>query len=169
MADALPDTPPRAKHTTLRPFRMDMTPLVDLAFLLLTFFILTSELSQPTTLQFSAPVPGKPMPANNVLTLLLAEHRAVYAYTGAFDPQHTVLEPLDDHGVRARLLDFARNSPKDGPPPVCIIKATEGTRYGRVIDVVDEVTIAGIGRFSVQDSLYAGEHLLLERAALATR
>lgn len=153
----------------MRPIRLDMAPLVDLAFLLLTFFILTSKLAQPTTLQFNTPVPGPPLPANNVLTLVLADRNMVYAYTGAFDTERTVLEPLLDHGVRARLLAFAQSAASDGPSPVCIIKTMENTRYGRVIDVVDEVTIAGIGRFNVQDSLYAGERLLVERAALAVR
>ena len=105
---------------------------------------------------------GIASPANNVITVLLARDD-VHTYRGPFDPQRTVLDRTDLHGLRERLIAFRQQSPLDGPPPVCIIKTLDGTRYGRVIDVVDEVSIAGIGRFSVQDSLYAGERMLLEQ------
>ena len=54
---------------------IDMTPMVDLAFLLLTFFMLTTTFSKPKTLEINMPAkvedPTKQPPVSNVLTLLL--------------------------------------------------------------------------------------------------
>lgn len=68
--------------------RVDMTPLVDLAFLLLTFFVLTSTFSVPKvmTLNYPAkPKPGDPPgeKINNAITFLLSENK-IYYYKGEF-------------------------------------------------------------------------------------
>lgn len=66
--------------------RVDMTPLVDLAFLLLTFFVLTSTFSVPKVMTLNYPAkksdePGKPI--NNAITFLLSENK-IYYYEGEF-------------------------------------------------------------------------------------
>lgn len=61
MADTSADLPQSRKHRrTPRPIRLDMTPLVDLAFLLLSFFVVTTTLrhEQVMALVFPAPGPG---------------------------------------------------------------------------------------------------------------
>ena len=56
--------------------RVDMTPMVDLAFLLLTFFMLTTTFAKPTVLQLTMPVPGEDSPVSHkqALTILLGKN-----------------------------------------------------------------------------------------------
>lgn len=106
----------RAKKSSTR---VDMTPMVDLAFLLLTFFVLTSTFSKPKVM--SLVYPAKPDPAqeiepqkiNNAITFLLTEDKIFY-YSGQYYPANapgpkgpTVLEGTDfsAKGVRKLLAD----------------------------------------------------------------
>jgi len=106
----------RAKKSSTR---VDMTPMVDLAFLLLTFFVLTSTFSKPKVM--SLVYPAKPDPAqeiepqkiNNAITFLLTEDKISY-YSGQYYPVNapgpkgpTVLEETDfsAKGVRKLLAD----------------------------------------------------------------
>ena len=151
----------RSKRRPLPQVHLDMTPLVDLGFLLLTFFILTTHLLDQRVMNLTMPLPGPPTLANNTLTILLAEKGAAFGYQGAFDPARTRLEPLGGKALRNTLRVFKALSDQAHTPPVCIVKAGEGVRYVNVVDAVDELNYAGISRFSVQDSLYAGERVLM--------
>lgn len=69
--------------------RVDMTPMVDLAFLLLTFFVLTSTFSKPKSMELSLPAeppPGSPPPpeVKNGVTFLLTKDDRVFYYAGQF-------------------------------------------------------------------------------------
>ncbi len=70
---------------------IDMTPMVDLAFLLLTFFILTTTMYKPSTLQMTYPVPpppNQPPPPptklDNAITLMLTKDDQIFYYFGQF-------------------------------------------------------------------------------------
>lgn len=69
---------------------VDMTPMVDLAFLLLTFFVLTSTFSKPKVM--SLVYPAKDVPEStekpvvkNAITFLITKDRVFY-YKGEFNP-----------------------------------------------------------------------------------
>lgn len=68
--------------------RVDMTPMVDLAFLLLTFFVLTSTFSKPKSMELTYPVPPedpKNVPqVKNGITFLLTEDDRLFYYKGEF-------------------------------------------------------------------------------------
>ncbi|HRH37002.1 MAG TPA: biopolymer transporter ExbD [Flavobacteriales bacterium] len=98
---------------------IDMTPMVDLAFLLLTFFILTTTMYKPSTLQMTYPVPPdptqpKPPPTelSNAVTLLLTKNDQVFYYYGEFytagNPKGmppTTLEHTDFSKVQKLLVE----------------------------------------------------------------
>lgn len=73
--------------------RIDMTPMVDLAFLLLTFFILTTTMYKPSTLQLTYPVPPEEdqpkddKKVNNALTMFLTKNDQILYYVGGFKPE----------------------------------------------------------------------------------
>jgi len=68
--------------------RVDMTPMVDLAFLLLTFFVLTSTFSKPKSMELSLPAPPdditKQPPVKNGVTFLLTKDDKIFYYVGEF-------------------------------------------------------------------------------------
>lgn len=69
--------------------RVDMTPMVDLAFLLLTFFVLTSTFSKPKSMELSLPAdppPGSPPPPEikKGVTFLLTKDDRIFYYVGQF-------------------------------------------------------------------------------------
>jgi biopolymer transport protein ExbD len=70
--------------------RVDMTPMVDLAFLLLTFFVLTSTFSKPKSMELSLPAPPeneeKQPPVKNGVTFLLTKDDKIFYYAGEFYP-----------------------------------------------------------------------------------
>lgn len=77
----------RAKKSSTR---IDMTPMVDLAFLLLTFFVLTSTFSKPKVMEIPFPKEDKthpPQKVNNAVTFLLTKDNGIYYYNGEFYPE----------------------------------------------------------------------------------
>jgi biopolymer transport protein ExbD len=105
----------KGKHKKVRAKKssthIDMTPMVDLAFLLLTFFMLTTTFSKPKTMEINMPVKkdvNEPQKINNAITALLSDKHKVYWYYGEFKPEETKLEVTDfdpQKGMRKLLLD----------------------------------------------------------------
>jgi biopolymer transport protein ExbD len=98
------------KHST----HIDMTPMVDLACLLLTFFMLTTAFSKPKVMEIVLPEPPKPhevppqIPEKRTINILLDANDKVYWYNGVIkkDQPMPVLNPSDfsKDGVRKMLL-----------------------------------------------------------------
>jgi biopolymer transport protein ExbD len=95
---------------------VDMTPMVDLGFLLLTFFVLTSTFSKPQAMEINMPVPktdpnekATPFDVKKTVTLLLSEANTVYYYSGIIGDKvnPAVLEKTDlsKNGLEKVLLD----------------------------------------------------------------
>ncbi len=109
----------RAKKSSTR---IDMTPMVDLAFLLLTFFVLTSTFAKPKVMDINFPAkpkgPEPPMLVNNALTFIMSKDDGIFYYYGEFYPEGnakamppTQLTKTDfsSEGLHKLLLD--RNKP----------------------------------------------------------
>lgn len=103
------------KHKKVRAKKMsthiDMTPMVDLAFLLLTFFMLTTTFSKPKTMEINMPVkedipPDQVTKINNAVTAILSDKHSVYWYYGEFKPEETQLIKTDfsPEGIRKILF-----------------------------------------------------------------
>lgn len=97
---------------------IDMTPMVDLAFLLLTFFILTTTMYKPSSLQMTYPVPPPPdspppppTQLSNAITLILTKNDQIFYYLGEFREQPTekgpptTLQQTDFSKVQKLLVD----------------------------------------------------------------
>lgn len=98
--------------------RIDMTPMVDLGFLLLTFFVMTSTFAKPKVMSLAYPAkekdPGvEPPPVNNAITFIVSDDRLFY-YKGEFYPEGnakgkpaTVLTETNfgPQGIRKLLAD----------------------------------------------------------------
>ena len=94
--------------------KIDMTPMVDLAFLLLTFFILTTTLAEQKAFDITLPVPSKdpkekPDPVNNAITLILTDKDQVIYYDDEFKGVDTKMYKVNFKDVVRHLAE--RNAP----------------------------------------------------------
>lgn len=177
MAD-LQSSASRSAHTPRRgaprriSTRVDLTPMVDLGFLLITFFMLTTVLSKPQVMPVVMPdkTPIEDPPAitdRQVLTLILGAQDKVYWYEGITDARLDSTS-YDATGLRQVILKKKKavqelmgegKRPVPGTPgqtkPVSklaiLIKATPEARYKNVVDVFDEMKICGIDHYVMLD------------------
>src|ERR1700684_3622244 len=91
--------------------RIDMTPMVDLGFLLLTFFMLTTTFSQPKVIELTPPIKSddKTKVQDTLsLTLVLGKNDTVYYYNGSLklstDSNNIMQTDLSDNGLRKVVL-----------------------------------------------------------------
>lgn len=130
--------------------KIDMTPMVDLAFLLLTFFMLTTTFNKPQTMEITMPEKPKEedkLPEVNekkVVTLILGANDKVYWYNGITDPEVKVTD-FSANGIRKVLL--TQNS--QIPGMIILIKPSEDSRYKNMVDILDEMNITNMQRFAL--------------------
>ncbi len=101
-----------------KPTRVDFTPMVDLGFLLITFFMLTTSMLKPQTMEISMPSKDKvseeeqnKVKASTAVTVILNDENKVFYYFGLPDtnnPPEVVESDFSPTGVRSMLLQ--RNS-----------------------------------------------------------
>ncbi len=88
---------------------IDMTPMVDLAFLLLTFFMLTTTFGKPKTMEINMPIKDPNVPpslVNNALTILLTDNDKIYWYFGELKPEtQLTASNFSNDGIRKIILD----------------------------------------------------------------
>jgi biopolymer transport protein ExbD len=132
--------------------RVDLTPMVDLGFLLITFFIFTTTMSQPTAMRLFLPKDVKNPDEQNkvknsaVITVMLGKQDKIYYYEGD-DP--TKLQQTDFKKVRDIVIDKKRRTdPKDF---VVVIKPSNDATYKNTVNILDEMTIDGVKRYAMVD------------------
>ena len=141
---------PGVKKSKKLSTRVDLTPMVDLGFLLITFFIFTTTMSQPTAMKLFLPKDvDKPEEQNKLkesaaFTVMPSRANMVYYYEG-LDP--TKLQQTTFKQVRDIILDKKRRTdPKDF---MVIIKPTKDATYKNTVDILDEMTIDGVKRYAL--------------------
>ena len=132
--------------------RVDLTPMVDLGFLLITFFIFTTTMSQPTAMRLFLPKDVKNPDEQNkvknsaVITLMLGKNDVVYYYEGDSAQK---LKPTDFKKIRDIVIDKKRRTdPKDF---VVVIKPTVDATYKNTVNILDEMSIDGVKRYAMVD------------------
>ncbi|MEK6482196.1 biopolymer transporter ExbD [Catalinimonas sp. 4WD22] len=132
--------------------RIDMTPMVDLAFLLLTFFMLTTTFTKPQTMEITMPEKPKEnteLPLVNekkVLSLVLDEQNKIHWFVGISDPAVQSTD-YSAQGVR-QVLQEQNAQIKD---MIVLIKPTDKSNYKNMVDILDEMEISNISRFALVD------------------
>ncbi|MDQ6814972.1 MAG: biopolymer transporter ExbD [Bacteroidota bacterium] len=155
---------PGVKKAKKASTRVDLTPMVDLGFLLITFFIFTTTISQPTAMKLFLPKDtDKPEEQNRAkesgaLTLLLGKNNNVYYYEGQLDPTASNLKNTTMKKVRDVIIGKKRSTPADDL--VIVIKPGNESTYKNVVDMLDEMTINTISRFALVDISDVEEKLL---------
>lgn len=131
--------------------KIDMTPMVDLAFLLLTFFILTTTFNKPKTMEVTMPDKVKDeteqtkVNENDILNLVLAENDKIYWWIGLTPPAEVTNFSKD--GVRKVIMEHNKANPK----LMVLIKPQDESKYENMVDILDEMDITATKRFAIVD------------------
>lgn len=147
------DTPQRGgggrhkkKHKKKRRLgvRIDMTPMVDVAFLLLTFFILTTTFSKPQAMEINLPPDNKvkvETGESNLLTIRVNSKGEIFKSYGIEQPEKVSME---------QLHTFLPEQIKEKPRLTVLLKVDRKAQYHMTVDILDELAMAKINRFSLQ-------------------
>ena len=131
--------------------RVDLTPMVDLGFLLITFFIVTTSMTHPTQMNCNLPADGEPTESaeSKTLTLVLSDDNKIFYYHGS-DSLHSNFCSFYNNELRNLILQKQQTVYKqfgNKDETVILIKPTKQANYKNVVDVFDEMTINGVKRF----------------------
>ncbi|RNI28617.1 ExbD/TolR family protein [Rufibacter latericius] len=136
--------------------KVDMTPMVDLGFLLLTFFVMTTTLAKPQIMEINMPVKPKDrqeqneLKASNAFTVLLGADNRIFFYRGLHQPNMNIIPQVEESnwsgtGIRKTVLEATRANPN----LVVLIKADETSSYKNLVDILDEMSITNTQKYAV--------------------
>jgi biopolymer transport protein ExbD len=148
--------------------RVDMTPMVDLGFLLITFFIFTTTMSTPATMKLFMPKDEKDkekqteVKESGALTIMLGKNNGVYYYEGQLKPDGSNFVASNFKDIRKEIIDkkqqVMENGRRLGYPKdtldkdfVVVIKPNSEATYKNTVDMLDEMTINQVHRFALID------------------
>ncbi len=146
---------PGVKKSKKLSTRVDLTPMVDLGFLLITFFIFTTTMSQPTAMKLFLPKDAdKPEDQNKakesgVITILLGKDDNVFYYEGQLDNSASNFKSSTFKEIRNVLLDKKARTPEKDL--VVVLKPSEECTYRNVVDILDEMSINVLKRYALVD------------------
>ncbi len=155
---------PGVKKAKKASTRVDLTPMVDLGFLLITFFIFTTSMSQATAMKLNLPKDtDKPEEQNKLkesgaFTLLLGKNNSVYYYEGQLDPSASNLKNTTMKKIRDEIIRKKRSTPEEDL--MVVIKPGEESTYKDVVDALDEMSINDIKRYALVDISEVEDQLL---------
>ncbi len=161
---------PGVKKSKKLSTRVDLTPMVDLGFLLITFFIFTTTMSQPTAMKLFLPKDtDKPEEQNKVkasgaLTLLLGKNDQIYYYEGELAPDASNFKTTSFKDIRKIIMDKKRAT--DEKDFVVVIKPDNDANYKNTVDILDEMTINDVKRYAMVD-ISPVEYSLVQRTEQA--
>jgi len=190
---------------------IDMTPMVDLMCLLITFFMLTTAFSKPKIMEIVLPeklkknekVDAPKIAESRTINIILGPEDKIYYYNGrATDPKSAPplqVTDFSDQGIRQVLLDrnkalfrkideftkeviagkidIPRDSIQpairklksdDDTGPIVLIKAYKTANYGNFVDILDEMSIIGIARYTFVDLTWVEEQMIEDKLGIVS-
>jgi biopolymer transport protein ExbD len=164
--------------------RVDLTPMVDLGFLLITFFIFTTTMSQPTAMKLLLPDDKvRPEEQNKAkesgaLTILMGADNHIYYYEGqlkndasnflsaSYNGENSIREVIMKKKAYVRSIATDPNDPEHDL--VVVIKPSQYCNYKNVIDILDEMSINVVKKFALVDIFDIEEQLVKKSDETAT-
>ncbi|MES2278290.1 MAG: biopolymer transporter ExbD [Bacteroidota bacterium] len=160
-------------RTKKKSTRVDLTAMVDLAFLLVTFFMLTTTLNKPKAMDLvmpdkdiKQPLDQLAVPESRTLTILLGANNKIEWYRGL--PGKFIGAPTTDNfgknGIRKTLIEIKQKifEESGGKPMIVLVKPSDKSVYKNMVDIMDELNIAKVDIRAIVDIL-PGEIDLLKR------
>lgn len=148
-----------------RSTRVDLTPMVDLGFLLITFFVFTTSMQEPKVMNLMEPNNEgfKPVKESATLTFILGAGSEIFYYQGKFEEQGSAaLQKTNFATVRNLILDMKQKT--DPKFLMFQIKSSDSATIGNHIALLDEFIICDIppGHFAEVDLTQAEKKWMKE-------
>jgi biopolymer transport protein ExbD len=128
--------------------RVDLTPMVDLGFLLITFFVFTTTMSQSTAMNMNEPKddPDQQLKVKNsgAMTILLGKNDQVYYYYGQLEADKVSEQFKSTNFKDIRELILAKKKATNIDDLMYIIKSDKESTFKNAIDILDEMTISAV-------------------------
>ncbi|MDQ6976212.1 MAG: biopolymer transporter ExbD [Mariprofundaceae bacterium] len=119
------------------PLLVDITPLIDVVFLMLIFFMISTSFSVSNTLKLD-------LPASHATQ----EHKKANKVNISIDKEGQIYvqdEPVKDGDVRRRILNISKGDPNTQ----VLLQADGATQHKRVIYVLDTLRELGMGKIGI--------------------
>lgn len=144
--------------------RLDMTPMVDIAFLLLTFFMLTTQFRPPAEVDVILPDSHSQikLPESDVLTITIAKEGDLYVGVDSqflrrrlFGEEYALRTevPIEMSALAHKLVEARVSNPKLR----AVLKSDRDTEYGVVMEVMDIMQKVNLTRFNLVTNLERSE------------
>ena len=145
--------------------RVDLTPMVDLGFLLITFFVFTSTMARPTVMKIDMPndqsTVTDPICNSCVLTAILCNNDLIRYYEG--ETGKAQIRTADYNSIRQIIVQKKKKvaaARGNADQFVLIIKPTETSSFKNFVVITDEVTINNIKHYYIDEVTVAEKNFL---------
>jgi biopolymer transport protein ExbD len=156
--------------------RVDLTPMVDLGFLLISFFIVTTTWSQPRVMPLVMPSPGDSSKLENsvALTIIITGTNKIFYYQGQLpgavrNKNYGFADYASSGGIRkiieAKQVELDKTRKGGRNELMILIKATPDASYAQVLNLLDEMAIDLVKRYSLTE-ITDGERTFLQQRCL---
>lgn len=164
--------------------KVDLTAMVDLAFLLITFFMLTTSLSKPQSMDLGLPDknpdstkidPNIKVDQKRTMTIIMGKENKVKWFHGLVEAPEPNGKPSNavygKNGLRKEILkrvvsvaEYAKTLPnyKKGDGLIVIIKPTKKSTYRNLVDILDEMAICKVPTYAIVNDFSDDEKKLVD-------
>lgn len=138
--------------------RIDLTAMVDLAFLLITFFMLTTTLAKKKEMDLAMPdnsvkTSQLPVAATRSMTVILGSHNKLEWYMGEPGKTAPTVDNYGKDGLRKALVENSKKVEETHPAPdnfmIVLIKPSDKSTYENLVTTLDEMSITGIKSYAI--------------------
>jgi biopolymer transport protein ExbD len=140
--------------------RVDLTAMVDLAFLLITFFMLTTTLNKPKAMDLAMPdktvkTNQLPVAATRSMTILLGSNNKVEWYMGEAGKSAPTVDNFGKDGLRKALIENGKKVLETHAAPnnfmIVLIKPSDKSNYENLVAALDEMSITNVQSYAIVD------------------
>lgn len=140
---------------------VDLTPMVDLAFLLITFFMLVTTFNKPNVMDLGLPAkpkenqkqPDTEIDLSNSISLIIGKDNRIFYHQldRAGLNEQTLQETTFDREGITKVIEQAKARAKDQAKFTVIIKPTDDAVYKNFVDILDEMAITKNEIYGITD------------------
>ena len=152
--NSAPESSGKKRRAKRVPLRIDLTAMVDLAFLLITFFMLTTSLAKPRVMPVVMPdrdAPPGGEPESRTLTLCLGKNNTILYYMGMAErPREAPAVTGYGDGIKKALAESLNKIPAGKEKSlIVIIKPAEHSNYANLVEVFDELNNQKVPAYAI--------------------